>query len=60
VSRISGHNRDEILGGHRKLNPEELHEFPCSSYIIRITKSRRMKRTGHAAHMRREEHAVFW
>jgi hypothetical protein len=37
------------MGGWRILHNEELHSFYSSPSIIRINKSRRMKRAGHVA-----------
>jgi hypothetical protein len=34
LSRIFGHNRDEVIGGWRKLQTEELHSFFSSTNII--------------------------
>jgi hypothetical protein len=51
VLRIFGSNRDEVSGGWKKLHNEELHNFYSSPCIIRMIKSRRMRRTGHAARM---------
>jgi hypothetical protein len=43
--------RDEVTRSWRKLHNEELHNlYPCPD-IIRIIKSRRMRWTGHVAHM---------
>jgi hypothetical protein len=46
---ISGPKRDEVTGGWRKLHNEELHNLYSSPSIIRMIKSRRMRRTGHVA-----------
>jgi hypothetical protein len=43
--------RDEIIGGWKKVHNDELLTLHCSSNIIRMTKSRRMRWTGHAAGM---------
>jgi hypothetical protein len=48
---IFGPKRDEIIGGLRKLDNEELHNFCSSHHKIRMIKSRRMKWTGHIARM---------
>jgi hypothetical protein len=49
VLRIFGPKIDEMRGGWRKLHNEELHNFYSFPSIIRITMSRRMRCTGHAA-----------
>jgi hypothetical protein len=41
--------RDEVVGGWRKLHNEELHNLYCSSSIIRVNKSRRIRWAGHVA-----------
>jgi hypothetical protein len=40
-----------VVGGWRKLCNKELHNLYSSPRIIRIIKSRRMRRTGHVARM---------
>jgi hypothetical protein len=47
LRRIFGPKRNEVLGGWRKLDNEELHDLYSSPSIIRIIKSRRMWREGH-------------
>jgi hypothetical protein len=46
VLRIFG-QKNELVGGWRKVNNEELHNLSSSSSIIRKTKSRRMRLAGH-------------
>jgi hypothetical protein len=41
--RVFGPKRDEVTGGWRKLNNEELHSLYSSPSIIRMIKSRSMK-----------------
>jgi hypothetical protein len=53
LRRIFGPKRDEATGGWRKLRNEELHNLYASPSIIRMIKSRRMRRAGHVARMRR-------
>jgi hypothetical protein len=50
LRRIFGPSRDEVTGGWRKLNNEELRDFYCSPSIIRITKLP-MRWAGHVARM---------
>jgi hypothetical protein len=49
LSEIFGLRRDEMIGGWRKLHNEELHNLHCSSSIIRIIKSKRMRWARHVA-----------
>jgi hypothetical protein len=46
LRRIFGPKREEVPGGWRKLNHEELHSVYTSPYIIRLIKSRKMKCAG--------------
>jgi hypothetical protein len=46
LRRIFGPKRDEMMGGWRRLNKEELHGLYSLSNIIRIMKSRRMRWAG--------------
>ena len=47
--KIFGYKRDEITGEWRKLNNEELNDRYCSRNIVRVIKSRQMRREGHVA-----------
>jgi hypothetical protein len=49
LRRIFRLNRDEVIGGWRKLHNEELHNLYFSPNIIRMIKSRRM--SGNVARM---------
>jgi hypothetical protein len=51
VLRKIGPKRNEMIGEWRKLHNEELRDLYSSSSIIRIIKSRRMRRVGHVARM---------
>jgi hypothetical protein len=51
LRRIFGPKRDEVTGGWRKLQNEELHRLYSSPSIIRMNKSRRMRWVGHVARM---------
>jgi hypothetical protein len=53
LRRIFGPQRDELTGGWRKLQDEELLNFYSSSNIIRTIKSMRMRWTGHLVLMGR-------
>jgi hypothetical protein len=46
LRRIIGSKRDEMTGGWRKMNNEELHNLYSSPSIIRMIKSRRMRWQG--------------
>jgi len=52
---IFGAKRDEVTGEWRKLDNEELNDLYCSSNIILMIKSGRMKWAGHVARMGRRE-----
>jgi hypothetical protein len=49
LTKIFGSKRDEVMGGWRKLQNEELHDLYSLTGIIRIIKSRRMRWAGHVA-----------
>jgi hypothetical protein len=51
LRKIFGPKRDEVIGGLRKLHNEEFHNLYCSPSIIKMIKSRRMRRAGHVALM---------
>jgi hypothetical protein len=51
LSRIFGPRRDEVTTDWRKLHNEELHNLYSPPNIIRMIKSRRMRRAWHAARM---------
>jgi hypothetical protein len=48
---LYGPKRDGVREGWRKLHKEKLHNLYSSPNIIRIIKSRRMRRAGHVARM---------
>jgi hypothetical protein len=48
---IFGLKRHKVIRGWRKLHNKELHKFYSSPSIIRMLKSKRMRRTGHVARM---------
>jgi hypothetical protein len=61
LRRIFGPKINEVIRRWRKLHNEELHRLYSSPSIIRIIKSRRIRRTGHIAQMeRREMHIGYW
>jgi len=47
--RIFGPKTEEMVGGRRRLNNEELHNLYASPCIIRVIKSRRIRWTEHVA-----------
>jgi len=51
LRRIFGHKRSEVTGEGRKLHNEELYDLYCSSNIVRVIQSRRMRWAGHVARM---------
>ena len=62
LRRIFGLKRDGVTGEWRKLHNEKINELQCSSNIIGVIKSRRMRFAGHVARMREREamHTGFW
>jgi len=46
LRRICGPKREEVAGGWRRLNNEELHSLYASPNIIKVIKSRRNERGG--------------
>jgi hypothetical protein len=58
LRRISGLKRDEIIGGWRKLNNEELPTLYSSPNTVRMIKSRRMRGPGYVARMGEEEECI--
>jgi hypothetical protein len=61
VLRIFGPKRDEVTGEWRQLHNEELRDLYSSPNIVRVIKSRRMRRAGHVTQMGRREACIgFW
>ena len=58
LRRIFGPRRDEVTGEWRKLHNEELNDLHSSPNIVRVIKSRKLRWTGHVAHMG-EERGVY-
>jgi hypothetical protein len=55
LRRIFGPRRDEVTGEWMRLHNEELNDLYCSSNIVRLIKSRRMRWAGHVARMGEEK-----
>jgi len=51
--KICGSERDEMTGDWRKLHSEKLNDLYCTLNIIRLIKSRRIRRARHVARMER-------
>jgi hypothetical protein len=51
LRRIFGPQRDEVTGGGEKYIMRSFYDLYCSSNIIRVIKSRRVRWAGHVAHM---------
>ena len=60
LRRIFGPKRDKVTGEWRKLHNEELNDLYSSPNIVRVIKPRRLRWTGHMAHIgeRRGIHRV--
>jgi len=58
LRRIFGSGKNEVTGGWRKLQNEELSDTYSSPNIVRVIKSRGMSRAGHVARM--WERRGFW
>jgi hypothetical protein len=57
LRRIFGTKRGEVIGGWKKLQNEELHNFYSSPSKIRMIKSSRIKWAEHVASMREKRNA---
>jgi hypothetical protein len=51
LGRIFGPNRNEVIGGSRKLHNEELHNLYSSPNIITMIMSKKIRLAGHVARM---------
>ena len=51
LRRVFGPKRDEVKGEWRKLHNEEISDLYSLLNILRVVKSRRMRRVGHVARM---------
>jgi hypothetical protein len=59
LRRIFGLKRDEVIGGWRKLQNEELHNVYSSTSIIRMVMPMRVRWTGHVACMGKKRNAYM-
>jgi hypothetical protein len=55
LRRIFGLKRDEVTRKWKKLHIEDRKDLYCSSSIVRVIKSRKMRWAGHVARMWRVE-----
>ena len=62
LRRITGPKRDEVTGKWRKVHNQELNDLYSSPSIIRVIKSRRIRKRGHVARMgkRRDTYKIWW
>jgi hypothetical protein len=60
LRRIFGPKKDKIKGGWRKLRNEELRNLYSSPDVIRMIKSRRMRRARHVARMGEKRNACLF
>jgi hypothetical protein len=61
LRRIFGPKRDELTGEWRKLHNEEFSDLYSLPNIVRVVKSRRIRRAGNVAHMGRgKAYTGFW
>ena len=51
MRRIFGPKREEVTGEWRRLHNEDLYALYVTLNMIRVMKSRRLRRTGHVARM---------
>ena len=51
LRRIFGPKKVKVTGEWRKLHNEELNDLYCATNIVRVIKSRRLRRLGHVACM---------
>jgi len=58
VLRIFGPRRDEVTGEWRRMHNEELNDLYSSPNIVRVIKSRIIRRAGHVARMGEERGCV--
>jgi len=58
LRRIFGPRKEEVTGEWRRLHNEELNDLYSSPNIVRVIKSRRMRRAGHVTRMG-EERGVY-
>jgi hypothetical protein len=56
--RIFEATRDGVTGEWRKLHNEELNDLYCSPNIVRVIKSRRIRRVGYVTRIGKEDRRI--
>jgi len=58
LRKILESNKDEATGEWRRLHKEELYDLYSSPNVIRVIKSRRIRRVGHLTNKGREKRCI--
>ena len=60
LRRIFGPKRDEVTGESRRLHNEELHDMYSTPNIVRVIRSRIIRRKGDVARVRNRQKELIW